>query len=108
MTETTFLKVLHDLVVTFGPVGALGFLMSVVIGYFYRRDFLLERARSKALHERAEQRENRVISIVENNAIANTHLSGTIEKLANSIERSEENRQRHLETLTNVLSQRKG
>lgn len=107
MDETSFLKILHGLVVTFGPVGALGFVMSVIIGYFYRRDFLRERARAKAVHERAEAREDRAVALVKENSTASERLSQVIGKLGESIERAEENRQRHLDTMTQFLTHRR-
>jgi len=107
MPDTEFVKLLHNLAAVFGPVGAVAILMSGVIAYFYRRDFLLERKRARAMHERAEAREDRAVDLVKENATTNERLSQTIGRLADSIERAEENRQRHLDTMTQFLASRR-
>lgn len=105
--ETSLLKLLSSLATVFGPVGAVAVMMSGVISYFYRRDFLKERARSTAQYERAEAREDRAIGLVKENATASERLSQTISKLADAIERTEENRQRHLETMVQLMAKGK-
>jgi len=115
MPETTLLAALHKLAEIFGPVGAVAIAMSLVLGYFYRKDFLRERKRTQAMHERAEAREDRALGLVKESAdatrehaVTTERLSQVIAKLGDSIERAEENRQRHLDTMTQFLAHRKG
>jgi hypothetical protein len=68
------------------PLGV-GGLLAYVMFFFYRQDFLRERARHEGDRERLERREDRLLQVIERNAAAYERLSVTIENLSTLIGR---------------------
>ncbi len=69
------------------PLGV-GGLLAYVMFFFYRQDFLRERARHEADRERLERREDRLLQVIERNAAAYERLAVTIENLSALIGRA--------------------
>lgn len=85
-------KVLGALVAAFGPVGAVALLLSLVVGYFYRRDLLKKLASTKADHDR-------LLTAVEINARANQAIADALRVMSDGMAAHEKRHQEAIEAI---------
>lgn len=114
-------KVIEGLAAIFGPVAAVCLLLVATVGWIYRRDVLHQRSRAFEILARSDTREDRLVQIVERNAISfertaasqetlaraiagsNDNLAKTMDRLADSIRDAEAVRGRNLEMLLSLV-----
>jgi|ERR1043166_3738090 hypothetical protein len=87
---------------TLGVGGALaGFIF-----YFYRRDFIRERMEMKVDGEIKSKREDRIISVIESNAVAMTKLAVGIETLSHAVAESQDRAIKNFSDLIRAVRER--
>jgi hypothetical protein len=54
----------------FGPVGAVLLVLTILLAFFYRRDFLRKQNGLREAHERRDKRDELLIEVIQKNAAA--------------------------------------